>query len=239
MKPRPLSYQEENYLKAVLKISEGRGKKDAGILELSRALGVKPPTAHQMLKKLKEKKLVLFEKYGKVMLSAGGRKAAMALVRKHRIWETFLHDVLKFSWDEVHELAEYLEHIPSDEIINRLEKLLGNPKFDPHGDPIPDVGGNVRPAFRKTLSMGTPGRNYHLVAVSDSHQSLLQFMSKYNLKINDKIKYVSELGLDGMGVIRVRNKNITVGSTFMHEVKVVCEQCMKKCKCPDEVWCVV
>ena len=120
-----LSQTEENYLKALLKIiSENSGKTEAGTNEISLLLGVKPATTTDMLKKLKEKNLVAYEKYGKITLTTKGRQDAMMVLRRHRLWETFLNETLGFSWDEVHEIAEQLEHIQSEKLIIKLDNFL-------------------------------------------------------------------------------------------------------------------
>jgi DtxR family transcriptional regulator, Mn-dependent transcriptional regulator len=130
---------EENYIKALFHISYDNDKfRVVGTNELAHHLGVKPATANNMLKKLKEKKYLSYEKYGKISLTSTGKKSALLLVRKHRLWETFLYEKLDFTWDEVHEVAEELEHINSEKLIEKLDKLLNFPKFDPHGDPIPN-----------------------------------------------------------------------------------------------------
>jgi DtxR family Mn-dependent transcriptional regulator len=140
-----LSFTEENYLKTLISITlkeESRG--EAGTNELAEKLGLKPSTVNDMLKKLKEKKLIEYEKYGKIKLTDEGYKIGIYIIRKHRLWETFLVEKLKFSWDEVHELAEELEHIQSEKLIDKLDEFLGFPAHDPHGDPIPQRDGIIK-----------------------------------------------------------------------------------------------
>ena len=131
-----LTYTEENYLKALLKSTFENGTNKAGTNELALLLVVKPATVNHMLKKLKEKELVDYEKYGKIKLTNKGKKIALYIIRKHRLWETFLYQKLEFSWEEVHEVAEQLEHIQSEKLVDKLDKFLDYPEFDPHGDPI-------------------------------------------------------------------------------------------------------
>jgi DtxR family Mn-dependent transcriptional regulator len=233
-----VSIQEENYIKAVWQLSEKNKDGQVGTVELAKALGLKPPTVNQMIKKLKEKKWVDVKKYGKISLTDIGRQKAVHLIRKHRIWETFLHDKLKFSWEEVHDLAEYLEHIPSDEIINRLEEFLNFPEFDPHGDPIPSAKGKTKVRFQKTLDKGTPGTAYKIVSVPDSEPDLLRFMNKSGIRLSHTIKLKSRLETDNMAEIVFKNKIITVGPTFLMKVKVICKACLQKRKCRDEVPCI-
>jgi len=133
-----LTQTEENYLKALLHLtSDGNELEVTGTNQLAKYLKVRPATANDMLKKLKEKLLIEQERYGKISLTEEGRGRALLIIRKHRIWETFLHDILNFEDDEVHEIAEQLEHIKSDKLIDRLDAFLNFPKVDPHGAEIP------------------------------------------------------------------------------------------------------
>lgn len=137
-----LSYTEENYLKGLFKLTLDIGaKEEAGTNEIASHLGIKPASVNDMLKKLKDKKLIKYEKYGKSSLTKEGKKLAIEIVRKHRLWETFLFEKLAFSWDEVHEVAEQLEHIQSKKLIDKLDQFLNYPAKDPHGDPIPNSKG--------------------------------------------------------------------------------------------------
>ncbi len=145
----PLSYTEENYLKNIFKITSDNGRDEVGTNELAFYLTVKPGTVNEMLKKLKVKGLVQYEKYGKTRLTKQGYSNAVDIVRKHRLWETFLYEKMDFSWDEVHEVAEELEHINSKKLIRQLEKFLGYPEFDPHGDPIPNEKGIFKKESKK------------------------------------------------------------------------------------------
>lgn len=141
-----LSYTEENYLKGLFKLTIELGdKEEAGTNEIAAHLGVKPASVNDMLKKLKDKKLIQYERYGKSSLTKEGKKRAIEIVRKHRLWETFLHEKLAFNWDEVHEVAEQLEHIQSKKLIDKLDQFLEYPSIDPHGDPIPNAKGEWPP----------------------------------------------------------------------------------------------
>jgi len=137
-----LSYTEENYLKGIFKLTiEVDDKSEAGTNEIANHLGIKPASANDMLKKLKDKKLIQYERYGKSSLTKEGKKLAIEIVRKHRLWESFLFEKLAFNWDEVHEVAEQLEHIQSKKLIDKLDQFLNYPSTDPHGDPIPNAKG--------------------------------------------------------------------------------------------------
>ncbi len=148
-----LSFTEENYLKALLHLTfEDIQKHEIGTNDLAGYLDVKPATATDMLKKLKLKQLIDYEKYGKITLTNDGKKNAIQILRKHRLWETFLCDKLQFSWDEVHEVAEQLEHIQSQKLVDKLEEFFDYPQFDPHGDAIPNAKGELKIPYKKTLA---------------------------------------------------------------------------------------
>jgi len=216
-----LSYTEENYLKALLKISFESGLDEAGTNELASALAVKPATVNDMLKKLKEKKLVDYQKYGKINLTAKGKKNAVYIIRKHRLWETFLYKKLDFSWDEVHEVAEQLEHIQSPKLIDKLDKFLEFPEFDPHGDPIPDKQGRLKIQNRKTLTDIAVGSKCKMVAVKDNSSSFLQYVVKVGLGINNEIKILSRQEYDSITVIEVNGKRSSVSQKFSENIFVI------------------
>lgn len=215
-----LSYTEENYLKTLLKISLDKEKEEVGTNELASLLSVKPATANEMLKKLKKKKLVDYEKYGKITLTKTGKKNAIDIVRKHRIWEAFLYEKLEFSWDEVHEVAEQLEHIQSEKLIDKLDKFLGHPKFDPHGDPIPNKKGEIKIQHKKTLAEVSVGKSCKMIAVKDNSRSFLQYVVKVGLGINNEIKVLSIQDYDSMMVIEVNGQRSSVSQKFAENIFV-------------------
>lgn len=215
-----LSYTEENYLKALLKISVENNSEGAGTNELAFLLNVKPATVNDMLKKLKEKKLVSYEKYGKIKLTKEGTKFATDVLRKHRLWETFLYEKLAFSWDEVHEVAEQLEHIQSSKLIDRLDKFLDFPEFDPHGDPIPTKDGELKIHFKKTLADMEVGSTCKMVAVKDNSSSFLQYVVEVGLGINNQIKIISKQDYDALTVIEVNDKQSSVSLKFAENIYV-------------------
>lgn len=214
-----LSFTEENYLKAVLKVSlQG----EAGTNKVAHFLNVKPATATDMLKKLKEKKLVDFEPYGKINLTESGRSKAVEIIRKHRLWETFLFTKLGFEWDEVHDVAEQLEHIKSSKLIERLDEFLGFPSFDPHGDVIPSSNGEFELQEKSALSKVEVGTTVQLSGVKDSSQEFLKYISQLGLKINDKIKVVNRQSFDGSMEIQSGVRILTVSEKFGENVLVIC-----------------
>lgn len=223
-----LSFTEENYLKALLKVSFASGNQDVGTNELATHLAVKPATANDMLKKLKEKKLVAYEKYGKIKLTTTGKKSALSVVRKHRLWETFLYEKLEFGWDEIHEIAEQLEHINSNKLVDKLDKFLGYPSFDPHGDPIPDDKGKLKANFRKTLNSIPVGEHCKVVAVQDDTSSFLQYVAKIGLSLQSNIKVLNRQDFDASMEIEINKKKIIVSEKFAANILVLCEKCMNE-----------
>lgn len=217
-----LSYTEENYLKALLKLSlQHRSKTEAGTNDLASHLGVKPATATDMLKKLKEKKLIDYEKYGKISLTNTGRKSAIEVLRKHRLWETFLYEKLDFTWDEVHEVAEQLEHIQSAELIDRLDKFLGFPTLDPHGDPIPRANGDMPPSAKALLSEIEAGKTCQVAAVRDTSTIFLQYLKQLSIGIGTKIKVLEKIPYDGSLSIQIgKDVKTTVSSKFAESLLV-------------------
>ena len=217
-----LSQTEENYLKALFHLTtENPEKVEAGTNEIAANLNVKPATANDMLKKLKEKKLIHYEKYGKISLTTAGKRQAMEVIRKHRLWETFLYETLEFTWDEVHEVAEQLEHIQSVKLIEKLEKFLNYPEFDPHGDPIPNAKGELKQQVRKTLSEIAVGKTCKLIAVKDNSASFLQYVVKVGLGLSSKIKVIARHEFDATMEIEVNGKTSSVSQKFAENVFVI------------------
>lgn len=216
-----LSNTEENYLKALLKITLLNENEQVGTNELAKHLNVKPATANDMLKKLKEKSFVEYEKYGKINLTNEGKTKAIYIVRKHRLWETFLYEKLDFSWDEVHEVAEQLEHIQSTKLIDKLDKYLNFPLFDPHGDPIPNTKGEFLSIHKKKLSDVEIGQSCKMVAVRDNSSSFLQYVVKLGLGLNNQIKVISKQDFDGTIEIEVDEKKSFVSNKFAQNLFVI------------------
>lgn len=216
-----LSYSEENYLKSIFNLLATNTTAAVGTTELAMQLSVKPASVNEMLKKLKAKKMVDYKKYGKIKLTKAGKTIAVDVVRKHRLWETFLYEKLDFSWDEVHEVAEELEHIQSRKLINSLDKFLNYPRFDPHGDPIPDEFGVIQQQSKKTLSEVAIGATCKMVAVKDNSSSFLQYVISLGLGINNSIKVMSRESFDGQMSIRINGETKTVSQKFSENIYVI------------------
>lgn len=220
-----LSQTEENYLKNLFKLTGGNGTGEAGTNELAAYLGVKPASVNDMLKKLKEKKLVDYEKYGKISLTKEGRKKAVEVVRKHRLWETFLYSTFDFTWDEVHEVAEQLEHIQSAKLVDKLDEFLNYPAYDPHGDVIPNAKGEMPVVHRKTLLEEEVGHHCTMVAVKDNSAPFLQYVSRIGLGINNKLKVIARQAYDGQMEIEVNKKVVSISARFAQNIVVMSDDC--------------
>lgn len=228
-----LSFTEENYLKALLQLYLNElGKEGIGTNELAHHLNVKPATANDMLKKLKEKLLVHYKKYGKIYLTSEGKKLAVEVLRKHRLWETFLYEKLEFTWDEVHEVAEQLEHIQSQKLVDKLDKYLDYPEFDPHGDIIPNAKGEFKMQFKKTLADVAVGQSCKMVAVKDNSVNFLQYVVKVGLGINNSITVISKESYDSLFEIEVNGHRSSVSLRFAQNIFVVCQNCELGKTCP-------
>jgi DtxR family Mn-dependent transcriptional regulator len=160
-----------------------------------------------MIRKLDNKGVIVYEKYKGVNVSAAGKKQALAIIRKHRLWEVFLVEKLNFNWDEVHEIAEQLEHIRSSLLIQRLDEFLGFPQYDPHGDPIPDKDGTVHSKPRTALSKLDAGSIGILVSVKDTSDLFLQYLDKVGISIGSRIKVVDIYPFDGSREILINDKH--------------------------------
>ncbi|HEY6162854.1 MAG TPA: metal-dependent transcriptional regulator [Bacteroidia bacterium] len=202
------SFTEENYLKAIYKLLEGNHG-PVTTNALAEALLTRAASVTDMLKKLSGKKLIHYRRYYGVSLTAAGRKVAVNVIRKHRLWELFLVEKLHFRWDEVHEIAEQLEHIISEELTYRLDRFLGYPKFDPHGDPIPDRNGRiVQP--RVFLLSEMERKSYCVISgVADHSPAFLHFLDKTGLGPGDELKVEDIIEYDrSMQLVLGRKKKI-------------------------------
>lgn len=182
-----LTASEENYLKAIYKLSEAHN----GLVttkEIADRVNTKPSSVSDMLKKLADKKYINYEKYQHISLTKTGEKMALKTIRKHRLWEVFLVEKLGFGWDEIHPIAEELEHINSDELVDRLDNFLGNPKHDPHGDPIPTATGKISSVKLKKLAEVTAGETVIMTGVADHSTAFLKYLKKMDITLSTQIK---------------------------------------------------
>lgn len=190
------SFTEENYLKAIYKLSE-RDQDKITTNAIAEVLETKPASVTDMIKKLSDKKLLKYEKYRGVTLTEKGRIIAVETVRKHRLWETFLCEKLKFGWEEVHDIAEQLEHIQSELLIDKLDEFLGNPTHDPHGDPIPGKNGEIKKSNFVILSTVKTGQRSVMSGVVDHSVAFLKHLDKTGLVLGKLLEIHDVNDYDG------------------------------------------
>jgi DtxR family Mn-dependent transcriptional regulator len=181
------SFTEENYIKAIYKLLESNDE-TVSTNAIAERMNTKAASVTDMLKKLSAKKLVNYQKYQGVSLSPKGEKAALNIIRKHRLWEIFLVEKFNFTWDEVHDVAEQLEHIQSEKLIDELDKFLNFPKADPHGDPIPDARGKIHLQKSKPLSTFKTGDVCVITGVVDHSPAFLRYLDKQGFVLGNEIK---------------------------------------------------
>jgi DtxR family transcriptional regulator, Mn-dependent transcriptional regulator len=189
------TYAEENYLKALFNLSDDKG--EVTVQELSRELQIKMPSVNSMIKKLAEKKMVLYESYKPLRLSEKGKKEAGLIIRKHRLTEMYLVEKMGFGWEQVHEIAEQVEHLQSPLFFNKMDELLGFPNVDPHGSPIPDKDGKIQWLQYKKLSDHNAGDKVKLAAVTNSSEDFLKFLNSRELHLGLIVKIISIEAFDG------------------------------------------
>jgi DtxR family Mn-dependent transcriptional regulator len=190
------SFTEENYLKAIYKLIEQSGN-TVTTNAIAEKINTKAASVTDMLKKLSDKKLIHYRKYQGVTLSNKGEKVALSIIRKHRLWEMFLVEKLSFRWDEVHDVAEQLEHINSDKLIEQLDKFLNFPKNDPHGDPIPDAKGKVKSLKSIPLSAFQKNDTCTMTGVIDHSSAFLRFLDSSGISIGNEIRLKEVIEFDG------------------------------------------
>lgn len=204
-----LSLTEENYLKAIYHLSGG-GDHAALTNEVAEAMQTKAASVTDMMKKLSAKELIDYQRYYGVTITQKGKTQALHVIRKHRLWETFLVQKLGFTWDEVHEVAEQLEHIQSSRLIDKLDEYLGFPKVDPHGDPIPDHHGRVKALPLVSLDQLKPGGKGLISSVKDSDPDLLKYLDKIGAKPGKKVRVINREEYDESIEVMIEKKIVFV-----------------------------
>jgi DtxR family Mn-dependent transcriptional regulator len=192
---------EENYIKCIYHLQQQSGLVNTN--SLAAEMNTRAASVTDMLKKLKTKKLLQYEKYKGFQLNEAGRKAALAVVRKHRLWEFFLVEKLKFDWDKVHSIAEELEHISSEELVQRLDNYLGNPSFDPHGDPIPDRNGVIPVINQLRLADAPLNKTMTVSSVTNQSAQMLEMLKHYNIGLGTQLTVQRKFDFDGSLEIKV------------------------------------
>ena len=213
------SLSEENYLKAIFNLSADDSKVTP--TAIAESLSNNPASVIDMIRKLTEKELIEYNKKTGASLTPNGRKAAIAIVRKHRLWEVFLKEKLGYTWDEVHDIAEQMEHIKHPDLADRLDQFLGFPPYDPHGDPIPQANGKMAKAYRTTLADIDAGKTCQVFAVKDTSSSFLQYLQKLGIDIGTQIRLVEKIPFDDSLVITIgKSAPVTVSRKFAEYVLV-------------------
>ena len=204
-----MTRSEENYIKTIFHLGR-KGTQEVATNAIAELMETKPSSVTDMIKRLSEKDLVNYKRYQGVSLTALGNKTALGIIRKHRLWEVFLVEKLDFSWDVVHEVAEQLEHIKSDKLIDSLDRLLAFPKFDPHGDPIPDKNGGFKERDRELLSEVPINTGGVCVGVKDSSATFLKFLDKNGIALGNQIKVMEIEEFDGSLNIEIDGRKMQI-----------------------------
>ncbi len=214
-----ISLTEENYLKALLHLSADGN--EVNVKELSAVLGTKMPTVTSMMKKLASKKLVHYESYKPPRLTEKGKREAALIIRKHRLMEMFLVEKMGFGWEEVHEIAEQIEHIHSPAFFEKMDELLGYPKIDPHGSPIPDRHGRMHWQHHAKLSGCKPGASVRFCGIVNSSDDFLRFLNSRELKLGANMHVLSVEEFDGsMTVSYDKHKKETFSRTVCERLLI-------------------
>lgn len=213
---------EENYIKSIYHL----GKLGVDIVStnaIANDIETKASSVTDMVKKLSDKGYVDYKKYQGVTLTEKGKEVAISIVRKHRLWEVFLVEKLNFSWDEIHEVAEQLEHIKSEKLIKQLDAFLEFPTHDPHGDPIPDAKGKIKKIDKILLSQAQVGDFCICVGVVDSSSEFLKYLDKNNIALGSKLKILQKETFDNSVTIKVGTKEFIVSNIIANNlfVKVI------------------
>ena len=214
-----MTLSEEDYLKAIYHLKRDTDK-EVSTNAIAERIHTKASSVSDMLKKLAEKELIHYKKYQGVTLTEKGKRHAAKIVRKHRLWEVFLVERLHFSWDEVHEVAEQLEHIKSEKLIKELDAFLGHPKTDPHGDPIPDEEGNIQAFDKVVLSSCKTGEKGTCIGVKDSSPRFLQYLDKLGIAIGSPIQIVEKEPFDHSMTILNNGNKINISALVANHIYI-------------------
>ncbi|MES2410705.1 MAG: metal-dependent transcriptional regulator [Bacteroidota bacterium] len=214
-----MTFSEENYLKTIYHITAASGV-EVSTNAIAEKMETKASSVTDMLKKLAEKELIVYKKYQGVLLTEKGNHLAKMIVRKHRLWEVFLVDKLHFPWDEVHDIAEQLEHIKSEKLVNKLDDFLGNPTEDPHGDPIPDANGGIKKANKLLLSEVELNKEYRCIGVKDSSSDFLKYLDKQKIALGSTFVVREKENFDDTLLVEVNSREVTISNKIANNLFV-------------------
>ncbi len=215
-----MSIATENFVKAIYQSEQdkGHGTRPGSI---AKALGITNAAATDMARKLAEKKLIHYEKYRELRLTSEGKKMALNIIRKHRLWETFLHKTFNMSLHEIHREAELLEHQTSEFLAEKISAFLGNPEFDPHGDPIPSTDGNVSSGKEHILlSRAEPGHNYEIKRLSASDQEFFKFCNNNNITVGSSLTVENQYSKNKITEININNIKLLLNAELSNLIYV-------------------
>jgi DtxR family transcriptional regulator, Mn-dependent transcriptional regulator len=213
---------EENYLKTIFHLQETEGTVTTNLL--AEKLHTRPASVTDMMKKLDAKKLLNYKPYYGFTLSTEGKKIAVGIIRRHRLWEYFLSEKLKFGWDEVHLIAEELEHVSSKKLVDRLDEYLGFPPFDPHGDPIPDSKGKIRAVQKLSLDQLPANHPADVCQVKNQSAEMLELLQHKNIGIGTRLEVRKHFEFDKSLEVRLKNSTITISEQLAKHIFVTYEQ---------------
>lgn len=224
------TYREENYLKAIYQLSDIDKHKQVSPTDIANWLELKPPTVLEKLAILVKKGYITYNKFDGAKLTSTGKEIALNIVRRHRIWETYLYKELKFSWSEVHEIAEQLEHVHSEKLIDKIYDVIGKPDFDPHGDPIPNKLGKFPKSDRRPLADSIKGCKCVVLGVSEHSEVFLNYLTQLKIELNDKLIIEQINEYDSSLKLGTKNKaHILMSAKAAQQILV---QCIKpNCAC--------
>ncbi|HEU4497445.1 MAG TPA: metal-dependent transcriptional regulator [Flavobacterium sp.] len=214
-----MTYSEENYLKAIYHLSLFQ-KKGVNTNAIAKMIDTKASSVTDMVKKLAEKGLIEYQKYQGVTLTEQGLYSAKMIVRKHRLWEVFLVEKLDFSWDEVHDVAEELEHINSEKLINKLDAFLGFPTEDPHGDPIPNTKGEIKNTDKKLLSDLKLNQKSICVGVKDTSSKFLKYLDKQQIALGSNFEIIEKESFDASLIVLVNGNEMNISNKIASNLYV-------------------
>ncbi len=214
-----MTTSEENYIKVIYHLSLV-SPKGVNTNAIAGMLETKASSVTDMLKKLSEKDLVSYQKYQGVSLTENGHLSAKMIVRKHRLWEVFLAEKLAFNWDEVHEIAEELEHIKSEALVNKLDAFLGFPAFDPHGDPIPNEKGVIQKVTKLLLSEAELNKEYYCIGVKDSSSEFLKYLDKQKIALGSTFKVIEKESFDDTLTVEVNSQEKIISNKIANNLYV-------------------
>jgi DtxR family transcriptional regulator, Mn-dependent transcriptional regulator len=215
---------DDNYLKTIYHLHYSQNEKLVTPTMLAHELVLKPPSVLEKIKSLVAKKFILYSKERGITLTKAGYEIAVNVVRRHRIWETYLNKNLGFDWGEVHEIAEDLEHLRNEKLIDKIYEILNFPEFDPHGDPIPNKQGIFPKVDRRALSASVSGCRVIIVGITEHSDSFLKYLSDINLNLNDELTILKKIEFDGS--LQLKNKK----DEHLQISKIVADKIMVRCK---------